>query len=36
MPKNKRPNNDDPNLDNNKKPLFIHLINFIDQNKDKD
>lgn len=34
--KNKRPNDDDLNRDNNKKPLFIHLINFLDQNKDND
>ena len=33
MPKNKRPNDDDPNLENNKRPLFIHLINLMDQNK---
>jgi hypothetical protein len=34
MGKNKRPN-DDPNPnDNNKRPLFIHLINLIEKNKD--
>jgi SpoVK/Ycf46/Vps4 family AAA+-type ATPase len=33
MPKNKRPNNDDPNDNNKRPPLFIHLINLAN-NKD--
>ena len=36
MPRNKRPNDDDLNRDNNKKPLFIHVINLVDKNKNND